>query len=145
MIKPRTLQLGILGILGITAILLAACDATPRHVEVQGRRHRLAEAGVQSFDSAGQFYRVGMSAVAEVDVKPLRKRDLQGDTLGEAYHLFLTRCGACHDVPAPGSKEAWQWSGTVSRMRVRIEKAGLLPMSDDAQGLVAGLLERHGG
>lgn len=136
----------------IAAIILAGllsgaagCDfnPVPEHVREPGRRHRLEAVGVETFDSSGVNQLAGVSALRRIDVEPLDRSALDGDTLSAEFTTFLARCGACHDVPDPGSKTAAQWRSTLARMTHNQRQAGLLPMSRQQEGAVLEYLRRH--
>ena len=126
-------------------VLLAAtaCDATPANVKEQGKRRRLAALGIETFDGSGTHRLAGVSATRIISVEPLDARALDGDTLGAGYRLLSMRCGACHQPPAPASKPAWLWEGTVARMRQNAREAGLMPMSAGDEAEVLRFLQRH--
>ena len=125
------------------AVLGSGCNVTPDYVLEDGRRRRLEAAGVETFDSAGDFKLAGMSAIRDIEVEPLDKSSLGGDTLSAAYRTFTARCGACHDVPNPRSKRAYAWRSDLRRMSHNQERAGLLPMTPEQRSIVLRYLERH--
>ena len=130
------------GVLAGLLVLTAGCDAIPEHALEQGRRRRLEALGVETFDSTGSKL-AGMSATQRVEVERLNRRSLGGDTLSPEFKTFLARCGACHDVPHPGSKKAHERRWTLKNKSNHQEKAGLLPMSPQQKGAVLEYLERH--
>ncbi len=129
-------------LLATAALLLAgtvACDNSGgylaeqgrrRRLAEQGRRHRLAELGVQPFDSTGRYALEGVSTLGR-------------DTLDGAFKTFRARCQACHDLPAPGSKPAYLWDATLSRMRKDVAEAGLMPWSSMDEAAIRRFLEDH--
>ena len=129
--------------LGWAVLLITACaDREPGH----GPQEAVVPANpVQVTDPSGRFALAGISATLDLDIKPLQRSQLAGDTLGPTFHLFMARCGACHTVPAPGSKPADQWSAVVDRMRVNASAAGLMPSSAEDESIILDFLQRHGG
>jgi hypothetical protein len=123
----------------------AGCEvsAIPEHVREPGRRHRLEALGVETFHETGESGLAGVSATGRIAVERLNRRSLNGDTLSAEFRTFLARCGACHDVPDPGSKTAGQWRSSLRRMTHNQEQAGLLPMSPQQEGAVLEYLQRH--
>ena len=128
---------------GWAVLLITACaDREPGH----GPQEAVAPAEpVQVTDPSGRFALAGISTVLDLDIEPLQKILLAGDTLGPAFHLFMARCGACHAVPAPGSESADEWSAVVERMRVNADAAGLMPSSAEDESIILDFLQRHGG
>lgn len=135
---PRALP-SILALLAVAA----ACDASPGYLKDEGRRHRLAELGVERFDSTGRYRLAGVSATRDVEVAALKPGELGADTLDAGYHAFGMRCGTCHDVPSPGSKPAYLWDAVVSRMKRNARDAGLMPMSPGNEAAVLRFLREH--
>jgi hypothetical protein len=111
-------------------------------VKEQGRRHRLAELGIERFDSTGHKL-AGVSATREIVVPLLKRGELTGDTLGMEYRTLEMRCRACHQLPSPGSKPAYLWEGVLTRMTKNASDAGLMPMSSADQAEVLRFLRRH--
>lgn len=133
---------------GARALLLAllaaaSCSGGSDRVAERAARQRLADVGLERFDSAGSFRLAGVSAVRDVEIEPLDVRHLEGDTTSAGYHLLVSRCAACHAVPAPASKDAYLWSGVLSRMRHNAAEAGLLPNTREDEALLLQFLQRH--
>jgi hypothetical protein len=126
----------------VTVLGLVGCDATPANVKEQGRRHRLAELGIERFDSTGHAL-AGVSATREIVLPVLERGELGGDTLGWGYRTFSMRCRACHQLPSPGSKLAHLWEGVMTRMTKNASNAGLMPMSAEDHVEILGFLQRH--
>lgn len=131
------------GWLLVGVAVLAACDATPGYLQEQGRRQRLADAGVEGFDTTGSFQLAGMSTYRIIDIEALEPRRLGRDTLDTAFHTYRMRCGSCHVVPSPDTKPAYLWDATVSRMKKNAAAAGLMPMSRHDEAVVLGFLREH--
>lgn len=134
-----------LALAGVTMALaaVAGCDPTPDYLKEEARRMRLAELGVELYDSTGTYELAGMSTHREIDIPLLRPEDLGADTLDPAFDVFALRCGSCHAVPAPGAKPAYLWDAALSRMRKNAEDAGLMPMGPDDEALVRRFLREH--
>ena len=131
---------------GLTLIsALAACDALPPAVKDQGRARRLAELGIERFDSTGAYRLAGVSATRTIEVPPLKGGELEGDTLGAGYRAFRMRCQACHELPSPSAHPASLWEGIVGRMRTNAMSAGLMPMAQDDEAAVVSFLQKHAG
>jgi hypothetical protein len=100
--------------------------------------------GVTRFDSAGAFRLAGMSTHREIDLVPLKPRELSAaDTADAGYHTFQMRCGSCHDVPSPASMPAYMWEAEMVRMKKNAADAGLLPITPEDEALVVEFLRRH--
>jgi mono/diheme cytochrome c family protein len=128
---------------GWAVLLITACaDEEPG----RSRQEAVAPADpVQVTDPSGRFALAGISATLDLDIEPVQKSELSGDTLGRTFHIFMARCGACHQVPAPGGKPAAEWKAVVERMRMNAAAAGLMPSSSEDEAVVLDYLERHGG
>lgn len=122
---------------------LAACDATPAPLRERARRQRLSAIGIERFDTTGSYKLAGMSTYRIIDLEPLDPRVLGVDTLDPDYDVYRMRCGACHRAPAPGSKPAFLWAPTMSRMRKNAADAGLMPMSDRDEAAVLRFLRER--
>jgi hypothetical protein len=115
---------------------VAACEARPSwEREGLGRAY---------FDPSGAFVHAGVSARARPAVVPMAAGAFGADTLGRDFHLFRTRCGACHEAPDPGMKTAEHWSFLIGRMKDKTKTAGLIPMTDAEADSILGSLMRHG-
>lgn len=131
---------------GVTLLsAVAACDALPPAVKDQGRARRLAELGIERFDSTGAYRLAGVSATRTIEVPPLKRGELEGDTLSAGYRAFRMRCQACHELPSPSAHPAYLWEGVVGRMRTNALNAGLMPMSPDDEATVVSFLQKHAG
>lgn len=138
--SPRRTLLALL----LVALAAAACDAPGGYLAEQGRRHRLAELGVEPFDSTGTYKLAGVSTVKRIEIpKKLDARRLGRDTLDPAFNVFRTRCRACHELPAPDAKPAYLWDATLSRMKKNAADAGLMPWSATDEAAIRGFLEEH--
>lgn len=127
----------------ITSAAAAGCDASPDYLKAQGRRRRLAELGIERFDSAAAFRLAGMSTNRKIRIDALDPETLGPDTLDAAYHVLHMRCGSCHDVPAPGSKPGYLWDAAMSRMKKNAREAGLMPISSEDEAVVLRFLREH--
>lgn len=123
--------------------VLVSCGGLPDEIHEQAKARRLEAAGVEAFDSSGRYDLAGMSATQIVDLEPVSKKDLEGDTLGPEFMAFHARCSACHVAPAPRSKTAGEWASVMSRMAHNQEEAGLLPMRPEDRELALRFLQRH--
>ncbi|MCG6986595.1 MAG: hypothetical protein LJF06_00195 [Gemmatimonadetes bacterium] len=131
---------------GLTLLsALAACDALPPAVKDQGRVRRLSQLGIERFDSTGAYQLAGVSATRSIEVPPLKRGELEGDTLGAGYRAFRMRCQACHELPSPSAHPASLWEGVVGRMRTNAMNAGLMPMTQDDEATVVSFLQKHAG
>lgn len=132
-----------LAVVLLALLATAACDATPDYVKEQARQKRLADLGIERFDSAGRFDLAGMSTHREIEIQALKPRELEGDTLGPDYRTFHMRCGSCHEVPSPSSKPAYLWEASLSRMKKNAADAGLMPMAPEDEASVLRFLREH--
>jgi mono/diheme cytochrome c family protein len=131
---------------GLTLLsAVVACDALPPAVKDQGRAHRLSDLGIERFGSTGAYRLAGVSATRTIEVQPLKRGELEGDTLGAGYHAFRMRCQACHELPSPSAHPASLWEGIVGRMRTNALNAGLMPMTQDEEAKVVSFLQKHAG
>ena len=130
----------------VPLLLLGACGGTgdgpaDRESGTEGSEETVASVNV---DPSARFALAGISTLLQLDIPPVIHSELEGDTLGRPFHVFLERCGGCHQVPAPGSKPATEWRDVVDRMRTNVEYAGLMPFSTEERDLILGFLGRHG-
>lgn len=123
-------------VLAALAIVLAvaACDTRPAWEQARGRLY---------FDSTGTYVHAGVSTRTDVDIEPLDRASLRGDTTGRPFHLYSMRCGSCHDAPDPAMKTGEHWSYLIGRMQDKTATAGLIPMTDAEADTVLGFLRRH--
>lgn len=122
--------------LAVLAGGLTSCDDRPSWAREQ--------IGPSYFDSAGAYSNAGVSTRLRGDPVPLDASTLEGDTLGRSFHLFRSRCAACHRPPDPSMKKARHWPYLVGRMRERSAKAGLIPMTEAEADTILGFLQKHG-
>lgn len=122
------------GALGL-AVAAAGCDTrAPWEREALGRTY---------FDSTGTYVHAGVSTRARANIEPLRAASLGADTARAAYHLFVMRCGSCHDAPDPAMRSPEHWTVLVRRMQDKTRTAGLIPMTDAEADSILGLLREH--
>jgi hypothetical protein len=57
--------------------------------------------------------------------------------------LYVSRCGGCHRVYAPGSMTAAMWEMQVERMRGELVRRGVPPLNKEERETVLAYLRRH--
>jgi hypothetical protein len=63
----------------------------------------------------------------------------------DAERLYATRCGGCHRPFQPSTMTAAMWSEQVEAMRLKMEQAGVAPLSAADQRQILDYLERNAG
>jgi hypothetical protein len=121
----------------ILLLPLASCDRTPAAGD---GRSDLPPSRI----SSDRFPAAGISAKIDVEIEPLRHRELGADTLLPAYRLLIQRCAGCHVVPDPGSKPVLEWAPIVARMNALVNAAGLLPATPEELSAILTFLEERG-
>jgi hypothetical protein len=125
----------------ILLLPLASCDPAPSAGAARGDgRSDLPPSRI----SSDRFPAAGISAKIDVEIEPLRHRELGADTLLPAYRLLIQRCAGCHVVPDPGSKPVLEWAPIVARMNALVNAAGLLPTTPEELSAILTFLEEHG-
>ncbi len=103
-----------------------------------------ARAAVQSeLQDAPALLFAGVSADPNRKVIPLDSATLPGPINSHQLHMFRHRCGACHKVPDPRMKYAYEWDGVVAGMQNKAANAGLLAFAQAEQESVRAFLRDH--
>lgn len=87
------------------------------------------------------------AAFAGVSLNRPRVTPLDRNALGELadsedFHAFFHRCTSCHTTPDPSMHSPGQWNGTVARMQMWMERAGLLPIDASERDAIVRFLDR---
>jgi hypothetical protein len=85
----------------------------------------------------------GMSARAPLDLAPIDRKRLGGDTLSHEFIRYMHRCLSCHAAPDPAIHGYDRWVHVVQRMNGNMAAAGLLPLGDEDRAAVLLFLEKH--
>lgn len=120
---------GLLLLIGVmTAVLLSQRDdrRRTRLTDLAAAQRELAATRLAPSGSAPQ---AGISARANLEVKPFPERRaarLHGDP---DFHRLSHRCGVCHATPDPALHSPAEWPAVIERMSRNIDAAGLLRLS----------------
>lgn len=62
-----------------------------------------------------------------------------------AAQLYLKRCGECHEAYNPHSMTAAMWTAQVDAMRMRMQQAGIAPLTPAERNAILDYLTRNAG
>jgi mono/diheme cytochrome c family protein len=57
--------------------------------------------------------------------------------------LYAQRCGSCHRAYQPSTLTSAMWQMQVEAMQIKMQNAGIAPLTAHEQGVILGYLERN--
>jgi mono/diheme cytochrome c family protein len=67
------------------------------------------------------------------------------DSTTPGAQLYVNRCGNCHAPYNPHELTASMWDTQVTMMEVKIQQAGMPPLTSDERDAILEYLKRHAG
>jgi mono/diheme cytochrome c family protein len=67
------------------------------------------------------------------------------DSKSAGAQLYVNRCGNCHAPYNPHELTASMWDTQVTMMEVKIQQAGMPPLTSDERDAILEYLKRHAG